>query len=78
MRVGALILLLQFRVHASKHQALHIHIIISVLHISMIRIRIVRDILRLIRVRRIKNVLFLFLPENNSQVSVLINKISSI
>jgi hypothetical protein len=49
-----------------------------VLHISTIHISVVRGILRLIQVRRLKNVHFLFLPENNSQVSVPINKISSI
>jgi len=78
MHAGALILLLQLRVHASKHQALHIHSIICVLHISTIDTSVVLDILRLIRVRRFKNILFLFLPENNSQVPVPINKISSI
>ncbi len=78
VRVRALILLLQLRVHASKHQALHIHSIIGVLHISTICSGVVRDILRLIRVGRVKNVLFLFLPENDSQVSVPINKVCSI
>jgi hypothetical protein len=70
-------LFLQIRSHCGKHETAHVECIIASLLISSV-VRSTQTIWEVLRVWFYKNILDFLLPENNSQVAIPINKISSI